>query len=63
MMGVQKSLVIERDTSGSWSQVAKFVAADAAATDYFGLSVAISGTIAIVGARLNDDGGMSCTAV
>ncbi|MCH7545792.1 MAG: hypothetical protein IID30_05240 [Planctomycetes bacterium] len=38
-------------------QIAKLLANDGAADDRFGFSVAISGTIAIVGASLNDDNG------
>ncbi|MBY0112375.1 MAG: hypothetical protein K2Y21_06105 [Phycisphaerales bacterium] len=40
----------------SWSQQAKLSAADGAAGDGFGLSVAISGDTAIVGANLDDIG-------
>jgi nucleoside-specific outer membrane channel protein Tsx len=42
---------------GNWSQVAKLAASDAAAGDQFGLSVAISGDLALIGAPLDDDGG------
>jgi hypothetical protein len=38
-------------------QIAKLVPSDAAAGDYFGFSVAISGNTAIVGAYENDDAG------
>jgi hypothetical protein len=38
-----------------WDQVAKLVAADGAANDYFGVSVSISGDYAIVGAPFDDD--------
>jgi hypothetical protein len=43
----------------TWSQQAKLVAADGAASDYFGWSVAISsdGNTAIIGAYLDDDKG------
>ncbi|EGB09976.1 hypothetical protein AURANDRAFT_52803, partial [Aureococcus anophagefferens] len=41
----------------SWTQVAKLVASDAAATDYFGYSVAVSGDLVVVGAYGNDDAG------
>ena len=44
-------------TNGTWAQVAKLTAADAAASDSFGQSVSISGDKAIVGARFNDDNG------
>ncbi|MBT8240520.1 MAG: hypothetical protein KJN63_04775, partial [Acidimicrobiia bacterium] len=44
--------------SGSvWSQQAKLTASDAAASDFFGGAVAISGDTAVVGAQLDDDGG------
>ena len=45
---------------GSWkdaNQTAKLTASDAAADDYFGLSVAISGDTVIVGADGDEDGG------
>ena len=42
--------IFERDGSGNWSQTQKLVASDRAAADYFGCSVAISGSYAIVGA-------------
>jgi len=43
----------------SWSQQAKLTALDAAAGDYFGESVSISGDYAIVGALNNDDAGQA----
>ena len=53
--------IFERDEggAGNWGQVAKLTAADAAADDTFGISVALSGTTALVGARLDDDAGAS----
>ena len=39
------------------NQIAKLTASDAAANDYFGFSVAISGNAALVGAYGDDDGG------
>ncbi|KAA5827598.1 T9SS type A sorting domain-containing protein [Algibacter amylolyticus] len=44
-------------TGNTWAQEAKLTAADGAADDYFGWSVAISGNTAIVGADLDDDAG------
>ena len=41
----------------SWVEEPKLLASDGAAFDQFGYSVSISGDIAIVGARLNDDNG------
>ncbi len=41
----------------AWSQQAKLIASDAAPSDAFGISVALSGDTAVVGADLDDDGG------
>ncbi len=43
--------------STGWSQVAKLTALDAARGDEFGYSVAISGNLAVIGARLDRDSG------
>ncbi len=42
-------------TGGSWLQEAKLTASDAAAADFFGVSVAISGETALIGAYADDD--------
>ncbi|MEK6642674.1 MAG: FG-GAP repeat protein [Planctomycetota bacterium] len=42
-----------------WTQQAKLIASDAAATDIFGVSVALSGDTAVVGARADDNAGGS----
>jgi hypothetical protein len=42
-----------------WVEEAKLTASDAAASDYFGLSVAVSGDTAVVGAFNDDDDGAS----
>lgn len=44
-------------TGGAWAQTAKLTAPDAAADDYFGWSAALQGGRALVGSRLDDDGG------
>ena len=51
--------VFERDQgeAGNWGQVAKLTADDAAASDFFGVTVALSGTTALVGAWRDDDAG------
>jgi len=49
--------VFGRNTNGTWSQVAKLVASDAAASDHFGRAVGISGKRIVVGAPYDDDGG------
>jgi len=46
--------VFERDSGGNWNEVAKLTASDAAASDFFGVSVSISEDIAIVGASSDD---------
>ena len=47
----------QRQADGSWSETSKLTASDAASSDYFGYSVAISGEIALVGAYGDDDNG------
>ena len=44
-------------SGSSWTQQAKLTASDAAANDWFGYSVSISGDTALVGAYRDDDGG------
>jgi hypothetical protein len=58
------SAYIFQQTAGVWVQQQKIVAADRAATDFFGFSVAISGDHAIVGAYQEDhdaNGGAAVT--
>lgn len=47
---------------GVWSQAAKLTAADAAANDQFGRSVALRGAAAVVGAPEDDDGASNAGA-
>jgi hypothetical protein len=55
--------VFVRAADGTWSQQAKLTAADGAADDRFGLSVAVSGGTAVIGAWGDDDkGSMSGSA-
>jgi hypothetical protein len=49
------SAYIFKNNAGTWSQVQKIVASDRDVGDYFGLSVAISGDYAIVGAWQEDE--------
>src|SRR6185503_19688910 len=44
-------------SAGVWSQQQKLTASDAAAGDFFGFSVAVSGDTAVVGAIFDDDAG------
>jgi len=46
----------------TWSEQAKLTASDAAAGDNFGISVAVSGNTAVIGAYLDDDGGTNSGA-
>ena len=47
------------DGGATYGQVAKLTAADAAASEYFGLSLAIAGDTVVVGASGDDDAGTS----
>ncbi len=48
--------------AGNWGQVAKLAASDAQAGDWFGISVAVSGDTAVVGAINEDVGGSDAGA-
>jgi hypothetical protein len=50
--------VFEKDGFGNWSQAAKLLPGDGALNDNFGYSVSVSGNIALVGARSDDDSGI-----
>src|SRR5262245_11772478 len=47
--------VFERDASGDWVQVAKLLASDGEELYYFGISVALEGDFALIGANRADD--------
>ena len=49
----------EKDANGTWVNEQKFTAFDAAADDWFGYSVSISGDQLVVGANGDDDNGSS----
>ncbi|TFB11899.1 hypothetical protein E3V55_02505, partial [Candidatus Marinimicrobia bacterium MT.SAG.3] len=53
------SAYVYKRTGTSWAQEAKLLASDGAADDLFGWSVSISGDYAVVGARRDDDNGIS----
>ena len=55
--------VFTRDVSGTWTQQAKLLAADGAANDGFGYSVAISGDTVLIGAYGDDDKGSDSGSV
>ncbi len=55
--GSGSAYLFRDDGSGNWIQVDKLTASDGAVGDLFGLSVAISGDLAIVGAYGDDDNG------
>ncbi len=48
--------IFTRDSAGVWSQQAELTAADAVSQDFFGISVAIDGNMALIGAMGNDVG-------
>ncbi len=50
------SAYVFRFNGSSWIQEATLSASDAAAEDWFGWSVSVSGNVAVVGAKLDDDG-------
>jgi hypothetical protein len=47
--------VYERDPNGAWPEVAKLIADDGCTSDFFGCSVALSGSVAVIGADGVDD--------
>ncbi|MDY7109762.1 MAG: hypothetical protein SYC29_14090 [Planctomycetota bacterium] len=49
------SAYVYRFDGASWSEEAKLLASDRAATDQFGVAVAIDGNVAVVGAERGDD--------
>ena len=56
--------IFQRDQGGpdNWGEVARLTASDTEALDFFGISVAISGDTAVVGASDEDTGGNSAGA-
>jgi len=50
-------------SGGSWTQQAKLLASDAQSSDYFGVSVAVSGDTAVIGAYGEATGGSDAGAV
>lgn len=57
------SAYVFEKVAGVWTEVAKFTPADGAADDWFGYSVAASGSTAFVGARYDDDRGANSGSV
>jgi len=53
------SAYVFRWNGSSWVQEQKLLASDGAMKDFFGLSVSVSGDVAVVGAHSNDDHGPS----
>jgi hypothetical protein len=51
------SAYVFRTSGTAWTEEAKLTAFDAAAVDWFGISVAVSGDVIVVGADLDDDNG------
>ena len=57
--GAGSAYIFCRTDINTWDAGVKILASDAAAGDFFGYSVAVSGDYAIIGAPLNDDVGTS----
>jgi len=51
------SVYVFTRTGTTWTQQAKLIANDGAASDFFGYNVAIAGDTIVVGARMHDDNG------
>ena len=51
------SAYVYRFDGTKWVEEAKLLASDGAACDYFGVSVSVSGDVAVVGADGDDDNG------
>jgi hypothetical protein len=49
--------VFTRDAENGWSELEKLIASDAAAGDFFGCSVSVDGSTAMIGACHDNDGG------
>jgi hypothetical protein len=54
--GSQGSVYVFARTGTTWTQQQKLTASDGAASDFFGIAVALSGSILVVGAHLDDTG-------
>ena len=50
-------IYVTSDSGSTWSQRSKVVASDGAADDWFGWSVSIYASIAVIGSRYDDDKG------
>jgi len=55
--GAGAAYFFRRDLFGGWTQLQKVTASDAQAVDNFGVDVAIDGSLAVIGAYLDDDNG------
>jgi hypothetical protein len=60
--GAGAAYILERDSSGMWSEVQKLQASDKQTGDIFGSSVSVSGDLAIVGAISENTGGAGAGA-
>ena len=63
--GTGSAYIFERNEGGTnnWGEVTRLQASDAASSDQFGYSIAVSGNTVAVGARLDDDGGSNTGSV
>jgi len=53
-MGIGSAYIFERQADGTWIETAHLVATDGAKGDQFGISVSLSGNLALVGAHLTN---------
>ncbi len=53
------SAYVFRHNGSTWNQETTLLASDGAASDYFGIAVAVEGDVAVVGAHADDDNGSS----
>jgi hypothetical protein len=60
--GSGSAYIFELDSNGTWSEVQKITASDAASGDAFGISVSISNNKAIIGSYKDDNGSNSGAA-
>lgn len=62
--GAGAAYIFYRNTGGTdnWGQQAKIIGSDTESGDWFGISVALYGTYAVVGAEKDDDGGTDAGA-
>lgn len=59
IVSVLAALAFAGNASGAWNEIPRPMASDGVSTDYSSASIAISGSVAVVGAPRDDDAGLS----